>query len=117
MHRAYNKNVLIVSHAYRQPCLTLAAHKVQLPSKIAKLYEIWLTLGISDLFAKQQSINIMPLAQNLMARLSQGTSYTAMRVPFLEELQRKIHETSDLKTFSKKRELTQEMPDDCEIGS
>lgn len=45
--------MLTVSSVYRQPCLTLSAHEVQLPSKIAKLYEIQLMLGISDLFAKQ----------------------------------------------------------------
>jgi len=64
----------------------LAAHKVELPSQIAKLYEIQLTLGISDDFAKQQSINVMLLAQSLLVRLPQGTSYTAMGVPFLGEL-------------------------------
>lgn len=98
-------SVLILSCAYRQPCHTLAAHKVQLPSKIAKMYEIQLTLGISYLFAKQQSINITLLAQNVMARLSQGTSYTAMRVPFFGQLHRKMHETSSLNTCSKIREL------------
>jgi len=33
-------------------------------------------------------------------------------------VKKKILGTSDLKTFSKKRELiTEEMPDDCETGS
>lgn len=61
----------------------------------------------------------MLLAQNLTDRVSQGTSYTAMRAASLRELRRKkIHETSDLKTFSKKREFTaQEMLDDCETDS
>lgn len=41
----------------------------------------------------------MMLGQNAMARLSLDTSYTAGRAPFLGELERKLHVTSDLKTF------------------
>lgn len=109
--------MLILSCAHRQPCLILADHKVQLPSKIAKLSEIQLTLGISDFFAKQQGINIMMLAQDIMAGLSLGTSYTAVRAPFLGELERKIHKMSDLTNFQKKREsTTQEKLDDSRTG-
>lgn len=99
-------NVLIASHAYRQPHLPLAAHKVQLPSKIAKLYEIQFTLGICLfdiltyfaycyfwLLAKQQSIHTL-LAQNSHGQIIPGHLMYAVRVPFLGELPRKIHETS-----------------------
>lgn len=63
-------NMLIVPRAYRQPHLPLAAHKVQLPSKTAKLYEIQFTLGIC-LFAKQQSIDML-LAQNSHGQIIPG---------------------------------------------
>lgn len=87
-------------------------------SKTAKLREIQLTLGISDLFAKQLSTNTILLAQNLMARLSQGTSLYCYESTFLGRTAKKIHETSEFKILSKKRELiTQERPDDCEISS
>lgn len=87
-------------------------------SRPAKLSEIQLTLGISDLFAKQLSTNIILLARNLMARLSQGTSLYCYETTFLRRSAKKIHEISELKTLSKKTELiTHERPDDCEISS
>lgn len=108
-------NMLTVSSIYRQPCLTLSAHKVQLPSTIAKLYEIQLTLGISDLFAKQHyAASTKSHGQIIPGHLMYCYESTFPG----KTTKKKIRETSDLKTFSKKRELiAQETPDDCETGS
>lgn len=117
MDRAYNKHVHCIT------CLETTMPQFSCPqnpaaSKTAKLYEIQLTLGISDLFAKQLSTNIILLARNLMARLSQGTSLHCYESTFLRRAAKKIHETSELKTLSKKTELiTQERPNDWEISS
>lgn len=83
-------------------------------SKTAELYEIQFTVGISDLFAKQPSTNIMLLAQNLMARLSQGTSLYCYESTFLR---RKYMKHQHLKLFQRKQLITQERPDDWEISS